>query len=85
VQQGTIVYALHCRTCHGEELKGQPPVVPSLVNAVPRYGTDHIRRVLERGAPPMPAFADLAPAEVDALIAFLSDPEAARGSKMAQA
>lgn len=85
VQQGKIVYALHCRTCHGEELTGQPPVVPSLVNAVPRYGTEHIRRVLERGAPPMPAFADLSPAEVDALIAFLSDPEAARGSKMLQA
>jgi quinoprotein glucose dehydrogenase len=33
----------------------------------------------------MPAFADLSPAEVDALIAFLSDPEAARGSKMLQA
>jgi quinoprotein glucose dehydrogenase len=85
VQQGKIVYALHCRTCHGEELKGQPPAVPSLINAVAHFGTEHIRRVLQRGAPPMPAFADLPAAEVDALIAFLTDPAAAQGSKMGQA
>lgn len=82
VQQGQVVYALNCRTCHGEGLKGQPPVVPSLINAVPRFGTEHIHHVLQRGAPPMPAFADLQPAEVDALIAFLTNPEAAKGLKM---
>jgi quinoprotein glucose dehydrogenase len=82
LQLGQVVYALHCRTCHGEELKGQPPIVPSLINAVPHFGAEHIRRVLQRGAPPMPAFADLSAAEVDALLVFLSDPEAARGLKM---
>ena len=79
-QQGKMVYALRCRTCHGEELKGQPPVVPSLLNAVPRFGAEHIRNVLQRGAPPMPAFADLTTAEVEALLAFLGDPQAARGA-----
>jgi len=85
VQQGKVLYALNCRTCHGEDLTGQPPVVPSLMNAVPRFGTEHIRHVLQRGAPPMPAFADLLPAEVDALIAFLTNPAAAKGSKMSVA
>ena len=84
-QQGKVVYALRCRTCHGEELTGQPPVVPSLINAIPHFGVEHIRRILQRGAPPMPAFADLPSAEVDALIAFLTDPQAAQGSKMSQA
>jgi quinoprotein glucose dehydrogenase len=82
VQQGKVVYALNCKACHGEDLSGHPPLVPSLLGAIQRFGADHIRRVLKRGAPPMPSFASLSAAEVDALMVFLADPEAGQRSKM---
>jgi quinoprotein glucose dehydrogenase len=80
-QQGKAVYVVNCQACHGEQLKGHPPVIPSLQGAVPQYGVDHIRRVLKLGAPPMPSFASLSTAEEDALIAFLTRPEAGQMSK----
>lgn len=80
-EQGKVVYALNCQTCHGEDLKGHPPVVPSLENAVSEYGNDHIRRILKLGAPPMPSFADLPASEEDALLAYLANPAAVKISK----
>ena len=80
-QQGLVVYALNCRSCHGENLQGHPPAVPSLVGAIPRFGAEHIRRVLKRGAPPMPSFASLPNAEVNALMVFLANPEVEQTSK----
>jgi quinoprotein glucose dehydrogenase len=80
-QQGLVVYALNCRSCHGENLLGHPPAVPSLVSAIPRFGAEHIRRVLKRGVPPMPSFASLPNAEVNALMVFLTNPEVEQTSK----
>jgi quinoprotein glucose dehydrogenase len=84
-QMGNAVYVMNCQTCHGEQLNGHPPSVPSLVDAVPRYGADHIRRVLKLGAPPMPSFAGLPATEEEALIAFLSNPQAGQLSKQTMA
>jgi quinoprotein glucose dehydrogenase len=80
-QQGRMVYVVNCRTCHGDELKGHPPDVPSLQGAIPQYGVDHIRQVLKLGAPPMPSFASLSALEEDALIAYLTNPDAGEISK----
>lgn len=82
IDQGKYVYATNCLKCHGAELHGQPPMIPSLEGAIQKYGTDHIRNVLQRGAPPMPAFNDLSTPEVDALLAYLANPGAAKTSKM---
>jgi quinoprotein glucose dehydrogenase len=80
-EQGLVVYALNCRSCHGENLQGHPPAVPSLVDAISRFGAEHIRRVLKRGAPPMPSFASLPNAEVNVLMIFLANPAIAQTSK----
>jgi quinoprotein glucose dehydrogenase len=75
--QGQILYIQNCQLCHGAELKGQPPGIPSLVGIVPRVGAERIRTAVTKGVSPMPAFPDLEPKDVNSLIAYLTDPSAA--------
>lgn len=75
--QGRIIYLQNCQTCHGPELKGQPPAVPSLVDVVIRLGADRIKAAVTAGVPPMPAFPDLTADEIGSLTAYLKEPGAA--------
>ncbi len=74
---GKILYIQNCQTCHTAELTGQPPSIPSLVNVVSRISADRVKSTIQNGASPMPAFTSLSDKEVDALIAYLSDPSKA--------
>jgi quinoprotein glucose dehydrogenase len=74
--QGQVVYIENCQSCHGPERKGQPPAVPSLVDAVSRLGADRVRNTVTMGLSPMPAF-DLSSTELDDLITYLRDPGSA--------
>ena len=76
--QGRILYLQNCQLCHGLELKGQPPAVPSLVDAYREFGPDKIRTAVTTGIPPMPAFTDLSNEDIDLLLAYLKEPAAAR-------
>ncbi len=76
--QGNVIYLQNCKTCHGADLKGQPPAVPSLVDAITKFGEDRIRNTVANGAAPMPAFPDLSSKEIDDLVAYLKEPGAAR-------
>ena len=42
-QRGRAVFATNCRLCHGADLKGQPPAVPSLVDIGSRLSPKEIR------------------------------------------
>jgi quinoprotein glucose dehydrogenase len=75
--QGRILYIQNCQMCHRADLTSQPPAIPSLVNVVSRVGPDRIKLALRGGAAPMPAFNDFTPADVDNVIAYLTDPESA--------
>jgi quinoprotein glucose dehydrogenase len=72
--QGKIIYLQNCQTCHGPELKGQPPAVPSLVGVIDRVGADRVKAAVTTGLPPMPAFPDLTSDEITSLTAFLKAP-----------
>src|ERR1700744_2380693 len=72
--EGRILYIQNCQSCHTSELTGQPPASPSLVGVVSRIGADGVKSTVQDGASPMPAFPSLSEKEVDALIAYLSDP-----------
>jgi quinoprotein glucose dehydrogenase len=74
---GKILYIQNCQTCHTAELTGQPPSIPSLVNVVSRISADRVKSTIQNGASPMPAFTSLSDKEVDALVAYLSDPSKA--------
>ena len=76
-ERGREVYQSRCKLCHGAELAGQPPAVPSLINAGSRLSGDDVRAIVTRGRGPMPAMSSLSDAALDALVAYLLHPERA--------
>ena len=61
-QRGRAVFAANCRLCHGADLKGQPPAVPSLVDIGSRLTQKEIRSIVTQGNGLMPAFSTLSDA-----------------------
>jgi quinoprotein glucose dehydrogenase len=76
--QGLVLYKQNCQMCHLPNLQGQPPSIPTLIDAVKRVGAERIKSVVANGQAPMPAFSDLTPADLDSLVAYISDPENAK-------
>ena len=68
---GHIVYNKYCMTCHGQELKGNGTAYPSLVNIGKKYNEEQIDHIISNGRNMMPSFKQIAPAEKEALLAFL--------------
>jgi len=75
-QQGRAVYEQRCQSCHGPDLRGNG-VLPSLAGVTTRLSSDQLRELIAGGRQGMPPFADLPPADVTAVIAFLANPVAA--------
>jgi quinoprotein glucose dehydrogenase len=73
-QRGRAVFASNCRLCHGADLKGQPPAVPSLVDIGSRRTAQEIRAIVRQGDGPMPAFPRLSDVALDSLLAYLAKP-----------
>jgi mono/diheme cytochrome c family protein len=80
VKAGQLIYAKNCQVCHTAQLTGHPPTFPSLVGVVQRLGPDHVKNNVQHGAPPMPAFPQIAGPELDNLVAYLANPSKASGS-----
>jgi quinoprotein glucose dehydrogenase len=75
-QRGRAVFAANCQLCHGADLKGQPPAVPSLIEVESRLSTKEIRSIVTQGHGLMPAFSELSDASLDGLLAYLANPGA---------
>jgi quinoprotein glucose dehydrogenase len=73
-QRGRAVFATDCRLCHGADLRGQPPAVPSLVDIGSRLAQKDIRAIVIQGDGPMPAFGKLSDTNLDSLLAYLLNP-----------
>ncbi len=69
IKLGAALYRSHCTVCHGADLKGNPPVHPSLQNL--SLNVDEIHRTISQGKNLMPAFNHLSDHEVRALATFL--------------
>ena len=67
---GAAVYEQNCAACHGAERKGQPPVIPALVDIAQRRSVQEVRETITRGQKTMPAFS-LAAQPLDDLLAYL--------------
>jgi quinoprotein glucose dehydrogenase len=76
IAQGRTLYAQKCETCHGADLKGSGNY-PSLIDIAARMGPESLRETIVGGRPAMPSFNELSPADLDALIAFLGNPNLA--------
>lgn len=74
-EKGRSVFQSDCRLCHGVDLSGKPPAVPSLVDVGSRMKADEIMSTVVHGRGLMPAFPKLSEANLRDLLAYLSHPE----------
>jgi quinoprotein glucose dehydrogenase len=74
-ERGQRVYESKCMLCHGTDLAGLPPAVPSLLNVEARLGAVEVRDIITHGRGPMPAISPLPDVALDSLLAYLSHPE----------
>jgi len=74
--RGRRVYDSKCKLCHGAELAGQPPAVPSLVSIGARLSANGLRTAITHGHGQMPAIF-LSDSALDALVAYVLRPEKA--------
>jgi quinoprotein glucose dehydrogenase len=74
-RSGREVYLRHCATCHGDDLHGSPPQMPSLVSISAKLEPDSLNAIVRQGAGRMPAFPSLSQAELDVLIGYLASGE----------
>jgi quinoprotein glucose dehydrogenase len=73
-KRGRRVYDSKCKLCHGSELSGQPPAVPSLVSIGSRLTTDGLRTVITHGHGQMPPASSLSGPELNSLVAYVLHP-----------
>jgi glucose dehydrogenase len=72
VQAGAAAYQQNCQVCHGANLQGGAAGVPSLVGVTERMAEDAIRAIVTGGRGLMRPVSDITPADLTAVIGFLS-------------
>ncbi|MGA2096576.1 MAG: PQQ-binding-like beta-propeller repeat protein [Candidatus Acidiferrum sp.] len=65
------LYMSQCSVCHGENMSGSPPAMPSLVGAGDRLSGAQIATNIKNGKGRMPAFPNLDDEQISALVDFL--------------
>jgi len=64
------LYKNNCGGCHGDDLKGAPPAIPSLVDVGKRHSRAELASIIREGNGRMPAF-DYLEKNVDEIVEFL--------------
>jgi quinoprotein glucose dehydrogenase len=64
-------YQNQCANCHGDDLSGAPPQIPSLLALRGKRSAQEIAAVIRQGAGRMPAFPNLSPADVRATAQYV--------------
>ena len=72
---GKGIYQSQCTICHRDDMKGSPPLYPSLVGVSDRLTQENMANVIRTGRGRMPGFPNLTPEEVSALVKFVSEGE----------
>jgi quinoprotein glucose dehydrogenase len=65
------IYLSQCGVCHGDNLMGSPPAIPSLVGMGDRLSPQKIAATIKSGKGRMPAFANFDDDQLFALVDFL--------------
>jgi quinoprotein glucose dehydrogenase len=71
-KSANAIYVSQCALCHGDNHRGSPPAVPSLVGVGDRLSRHQIANSLLTGKGRMPGFPNLSPEQLDALVEFLA-------------
>ncbi|HUK47441.1 MAG TPA: PQQ-binding-like beta-propeller repeat protein [Terriglobales bacterium] len=69
---GKGIYQSQCTICHRDDMKGSPPLFPSLVGIQDRMTLEQIADRIRNGGGRMPGFPNLTADEVNALVKFLT-------------
>ncbi len=69
------IYMSQCSVCHGENMAGSPPAMPSLIGIGDRITPKQIATNIKNGKGRMPGFPNLSEDQVSALIDFLTSGE----------
>jgi quinoprotein glucose dehydrogenase len=65
------LYNAQCATCHGDDMRGAPPQIPSLADLAGKRTAQQIGTVIREGGGRMPGFPALSPADVSAISELL--------------
>jgi quinoprotein glucose dehydrogenase len=68
---GRQLYLTNCATCHGDDLSGAPPQIPSLLNLNGKRSSQEIAALIRQGAGRMPSFPNLTAADVSATVQYV--------------
>jgi quinoprotein glucose dehydrogenase len=71
VQQGQALFQNNCQVCHGADLQGAFPGMPSLVGVTDRMGEDAIKAIVTGGRGNMRPVSNVSEVELNAVIAYL--------------
>ena len=69
------IYLSQCAVCHGDDMAGSPPSIPSLTAAGSRLSSSQVESTIRSGKGRMPGFANLTDEQISSLAAFLTDGE----------
>jgi quinoprotein glucose dehydrogenase len=69
------IYLSQCGVCHGEDMTGSPPAMPSLVGVGDRLTPMQIATTIKNGKGRMPGFPNLTDDHLSALIGYLTSGE----------
>lgn len=78
---GKNLYTTYCGNCHGLDLKGNPPSIPSLIDLKNKYSTDSLSKLLQKGRGAMPAFQHISAENRKLIVDFLLGQESQSDKK----
>jgi len=65
------LYVTNCAGCHGDDLTGQPPQFPSLLDARGKLGQPETVSIIRQGRGRMPGFPNLLPTDITAIAQYV--------------
>lgn len=72
---GKSIYQSQCTICHRDDMKGSPPLFPSLVGLSNRMTQEQIKDRIRKGGGRMNGFPNLSEDEVNAVVEYVSEGE----------
>lgn len=70
-QSGKQVYLRQCANCHGDNMTGAPPQIPSLIALRGKRSRDQISAIVRQGAGRMPSFPALSQGDLTQMVAYV--------------
>ena len=68
---GRQIFMRSCASCHGDDMSGAPPQIPSLVGIGAKRSPQELTALIRQGAGRMPAFPNLVQTDVNALVQYI--------------